>query len=241
MVKRRLFLNLDHCDLHIHSSYSDGTLSPESLIDQALDHGLHVISITDHDTVEAYSGNLHLSIRRPVVIPGVEITAQLHGEGVHLLGYCFDPHDRALAALLRNQRTKREEWAREMFPQASPALLFKGKTLTQKEMIRESVHLTGKRGAMAKIPAKKAIRTLHEAGGVAVLAHPGLCLSPPETLVRDLKTLGLDGLEVYYPYGLRVPGRFPGRKEEQAFHALLLSLAWKYGLLVTGEIGRAHV
>jgi len=238
--QKEAFLNLENCDLHIHSSYSDGALSPESLIDQALDHALDVISITDHDTVEAYSGDIQLDIRRPLIIPGVEITAQLHGEAVHLLGYCFDPHDRGLETLLRSQRIRREEWAREMFPQTSSALLFRGKTLTRKELVRESVHLSGRRGSLAKIPVRKAIRSLHDAGGVAVLAHPGLSLSPPETLVRALKPLGLDGLEVYYPYRLRAPGRFPGRKEEEAFHAFLLSLASKYGLLATGGSDTHH-
>jgi len=240
MGKKEAFLNLESCDLHIHSTYSDGALSPEALVDLALDHELEAISITDHDTIEAYSGNLHLRVRRPRIIPGVEITARFREETVHILGYCFDPHDRRLETLLGNQRKRREDWARTMFPNASPALLFRGKALTQKDIIREAVHLGEKRSPMNKIPVRKAIKTLHDAGGVAVLAHPGLSLSSPENLVRALKPLGLDGLEVYYPYRCRAPERFHGRKDELSFHAFLLSLASKYGLLVTGGSDAHH-
>jgi len=227
-------------DLHIHSSYSDGSLSPGSLADLALTEGIDVISITDHDTIEAYSGGLHLDVRRPRIIPGVEITARIQQETVHILGYCFDPSDKRLETLLLHQRKAREEWARSAFPHASHALLFKGKSLTQKELIRESVHRRGKRSPLNKVTAGKAIQVLHGAGGVAVLAHPGLYPSSPERLLRALRPLGLDGLEVYYPYRRRAPAQFPGRVEEQSFHSFLLSLASKYGLLATGGSDTHH-
>lgn len=95
-------------DLHLHTTASDGRLSPAQLLARATAAGLTVISITDHDTVAAIAEVTHLASAIGVrVIPGIEITAVDDGRDVHMLGYFFDPGSRTLAGLLERQRALR--------------------------------------------------------------------------------------------------------------------------------------
>jgi predicted metal-dependent phosphoesterase TrpH len=95
-------------DLHLHTTASDGTLSPSDLVARAADAGLTVISVTDHDTVagvpEARAAALARGLR---LVSGAEITAIDGGRDVHLLGYFLDDGNPALASLLESQRAAR--------------------------------------------------------------------------------------------------------------------------------------
>lgn len=80
-------------DMHTHTTYSDGTYTPEELLKEAQRKGLTVISIADHNTVNAYDDLKNGDIRsnfKGMIIPGVEITTSYHGETIEVLGYGFD-------------------------------------------------------------------------------------------------------------------------------------------------------
>lgn len=102
-------------DLHLHTTASDGRLTPVELVDRAAQAGLTVLSITDHDTVQAIDeATPEASARGLRVVPGVEITAVDEGRDVHMLGYFLDHHDEVLIQFLTRQRGLREERAREI-------------------------------------------------------------------------------------------------------------------------------
>ena len=82
-------------DLHMHTTCSDGVYTPEELTQMAVDAGLSIMAISDHDTVAAYDGSHHFAagVR---VIPAIEISSECDGEDVHILGYGIDTEDAGL-------------------------------------------------------------------------------------------------------------------------------------------------
>jgi hypothetical protein len=102
-------------DLHLHTTASDGRLSPAELVARAAAAGLTTISVTDHDTVAAIAEvTAHARAAAIRVVPGIEITAVDAGRDVHMLGYFFDPSNAALIALLERQRALRVARVREI-------------------------------------------------------------------------------------------------------------------------------
>jgi predicted metal-dependent phosphoesterase TrpH len=102
-------------DLHLHTTASDGRLTPAELVDHAARAGLTVLAVTDHDTMQSVDEATALA--RPLgirVIPGVEITTVDANRDVHMLAYFVDHHDEALIQFLSRQRGLREERAREI-------------------------------------------------------------------------------------------------------------------------------
>ena len=96
-------------DLHIHSNLSDGSLSPVEIIDIASNSNVAIISIADHDTVDAYNDSLikyarNINIK---IIPAVEISTKHHGKGIHVLGYNFDINNNKLTDKLYTIRNAR--------------------------------------------------------------------------------------------------------------------------------------
>jgi 3',5'-nucleoside bisphosphate phosphatase len=95
-------------DLHTHSCCSDGSLTPGELVQRAAGSGLHVLALTDHDTVagldEALGAAAMAGIR---LVPGVEISASWRGQAIHVLGLWIDPADRQLRARLDSQAERR--------------------------------------------------------------------------------------------------------------------------------------
>lgn len=96
-------------DLHIHTNLSDGVLSPKEIIDKAVVNNVSVISITDHDTIDAYTEELYdyAKIKSIKLINGVEISTKNEKAGIHILGYNFDINNKALKEklnLLKNAR-----------------------------------------------------------------------------------------------------------------------------------------
>lgn len=96
-------------DLHIHSNFSDGILSPKEIIDEAVKNGVSVIAIADHDTVDAYNDELYDYAKNKGIniIHAVEISTKTKKAGIHVLGYNFDINSQELRkklSLLRNAR-----------------------------------------------------------------------------------------------------------------------------------------
>jgi len=183
-------------NLHGHSHLSDGDLAPGELAERLAAAGVRAAALTDHDTVEGLPAFREALARKGVgFIAGIELTVVDPEEGEkHILGYGFDPDHDALRDLLDRISAQRKP----TYLQALSSAFERGRP--------SGHHLNGAGGrpAPGTPSAAEAIRVLHEAGGLAVLAHPVLPGRTPELaalerLVSRLKAWGLDGLEAYYP------------------------------------------
>lgn len=103
-------------DLHIHTNISDGVLSPKEVVDIAIQNGVGVIAIADHDTVDAYSDELfdYAEQRNIILIPAVEISTKTKKCGIHVLGYNFDFKNEYLKKELKNLRNSRHDYLHEV-------------------------------------------------------------------------------------------------------------------------------
>ncbi|MEO1134824.1 MAG: PHP domain-containing protein, partial [Cyanobacteria bacterium J06639_1] len=111
-------LDRDSCpqsyNFHMHTVHSDGRLTPDALVWQVCDIGLKGFAITDHHSVNGYLQARHLiPANGPQIWSGVEITAALLGDEVHILGYGFDPHHAALAPYLSGDRAPESDFPAE--------------------------------------------------------------------------------------------------------------------------------
>lgn len=211
-------------DLHIHTNFSDGKYSPEQIVRRAQRLGLKHISITDHDCVDAYSQAEWLRKEFEIdIIPGVELSSDIAGREVHILGYFFDPTDRELNKYLtffRDERTIRAErmvaklnalgYAITMDevmdegpatalgrPHIANALLKKGYVKTfQDAFVNLIGHNCPAYERKVHISPASAFKIISDAGGISFIAHPG---NLDETLLRDLIDAGVDGIEVIHP------------------------------------------
>jgi predicted metal-dependent phosphoesterase TrpH len=97
-------------DLHCHTTCSDGTFSPEQLLHLAKERGLSGISITDHDTIEAYSTAAAIAKQLGIKLgSGVEFSSVFQNLSVHILGYDFDLHSPAISKLCERHRLRRKD------------------------------------------------------------------------------------------------------------------------------------
>jgi len=205
-------------NLHGHSNLSDGELSPGELGERLAAAGIRAAALTDHDTIEGLPAFREALGRRGVgFVTGVELTVIDPEEGEkHILGYGFDPASKALRDLLERIAGNR----RPTYRQALSSAFDRGRS------VPEAADPGGARAGSGAPSAAEALRVLHEAGGLAVLAHPVIPGKPPdmpalERLVARLKIWGLDGIEAYYP----------GYPEELS--RALVALAARYGLVVS--------
>lgn len=239
-------------DLHLHTTASDGLLTPAQVVQLAHEQGLDIIAITDHDTLDGIPQAMEAAEKYGItVIPGVELSAE-HEPEIHILGYNMDPQNPKLVELLaqtRQQRRQRDEVmllqlqqqglaiTREMVedqarggvvgrPHFARALIELGVAGSMAEAF-EKYLLPGGAGYVSRIrpSAQACIAAIRAAGGMAVLAHPrllGLLPYELERLVEMLAHRGLQGIEAYSP------GNRPG--ESRRFERL----AERYHLFVTG-------
>lgn len=213
-------------DLHLHSTASDGSLSPSALTWAARSGGLDVIALTDHDTCagidEALSSlpdNLHL-------IPGVELSTTLNGDELHILGYFIDHKHQALVDHERAAKQSRAIRVRRM----TELLRERGMNVTYEDVVQDAGSERGVLGrphvarALVRkghvqtigeafdrflgdegpcflptelLHPREAIALIHDAGGVAMWAHPRPDLL--ERLLPQMQVWEMDGLECIRP------------------------------------------
>lgn len=210
-------------DLHIHTTFSDGSYTPEQVVELACRCGMPALAITDHDTVAGIAPARQAAGDSVQIIPGVEITAHHAGQTVHLLGYFFDPEDpRVGAALIGLQRSRAERF-QEMVERlqrlgiAVAALDFDpaGDKPLGRRHLAERIVLAGSVRSVGEafgrylrddgpamvpfrgLPAADAIGLIRTAGGVTSWAHPPADASLDD--VRRLEEIGLQALEVEFP------------------------------------------
>jgi 3',5'-nucleoside bisphosphate phosphatase len=211
-------------DLHLHTNFSDGTYTPEELAAHARLHGLSAIALTDHDTVEGCARlKAACGLEGLEFIPGTELTAEFKGNELHLIGYFIDSeHPRLLEELAKFQNV-RQNRIREMVSRLnraqipleadsvfaiancrSPGRPHVGRALVQAGLcssMDEAFERFLKKNRPAwvpkfKISAMDAIELIHEANGLAVMAHPGL--NRTDDCIPVLVEAGLDGIECYH-------------------------------------------
>jgi predicted metal-dependent phosphoesterase TrpH len=237
-------------DLHLHSTASDGRLSPEEVVRTAAKLGLAVISITDHDSVDGIAPALKAADNHPPlrVIPGVECSTDVPRGEVHVLGYFIDYTNPELVIKLAAFRNSRKVRAQKMIdklaamgisiewnrvediagggsvgrPHVAQAMLEKGYVPSLKEAFNRYIG----REAPAyvereKMTPEEVVQLLTRVGGLAVLAHPA-DIDDLEHLIPSLQRVGLVGMEVYY-------NNYPTRTTQY-----LASLAHKHALVATG-------
>lgn len=192
---------MDRIDLHTHSSCSDGTLSPAGIVDWAVESGLRVVALTDHDTMAGVEEAQLQGRRRGIeVVPGVELSVWHEETPLHLLGYWARPDDPVLEARLQwiqNARDERNNRILAKLDRLGIAIEMEelrqlgaadqlgrphfARLLVAKGVVRnveQAFSMYLRRGAVAyverrRFAAQEAIAAISRAGGLPVLAHPG--------------------------------------------------------------------
>lgn len=242
-----------YTDLHVHSNISDGTFTPEEVAVLAHEAGLHAIALTDHDSLDGVARCMAAGKKLGLeVIPGVELSGDFHGKEIHILGYFIDSENNTLKQTLENVIQEREARNQLMLTKLndlgfsltlsdlhsageSPIITRAhfARALREKGYIRENGEAFDKyigAGCPAYVPKcslsfKACIDLIHQCGGVAVLAHPGIykfATGNVKGLILELKENGIDGVEVIYP------------KHAPETISMLTTFCKEHGLAITG-------
>jgi predicted metal-dependent phosphoesterase TrpH len=213
-------------DLHTHSNASDGKLTPEAIVRMAAESGLKYLALTDHDSVAGIPAGIKTAREFPALtfIPGVEISTEVQDGEVHILGYFIDFADNTFGKALDRFRESRQgrakgmvaklaklginiDWARVQGlagdgvigrPHVARAMLEKGYIASFEEAFDKYLGHGGPAYVERdKMTPAEAVELILNARGLPVLAHP-FTVKEPEKLVKELKPIGLVGLEAYY-------------------------------------------
>lgn len=212
-------------DLHTHTIHSDGALSPLDLLTRAKEVGLHVLSITDHDTINALEELSSIpTVDGVEIIPGVELSTSCNGGEIHILGYFVDVRNKNLLESLtvfREERLKRVERIVDKLNQMNIPLTVEsvlatagngavGRPHVANAMVNEGLaasyqqafnkYIGDGRPAYEKkslVSPEETVRLIADAGGLSFLAHPGRSIDEA-TLISLIKA-GIDGIEVVHP------------------------------------------
>lgn len=246
MTYNNVVKNQSDIDLHIHTTCSDGTYTPEQIIVHAHELKMTKIAITDHDTVEAFSAELlHLATTYNVLlIPGIEISCTYQNSLIHILGLNIDYQNSSLINILQNYHRKKAKYIlrlcqelqkikievfldRKDYSLKSLVKVVQQKYQISKDEIMDKIKCLESftKYKEANISVKQALDIIHDCGGYSVLAHINQITEDKprsEVIIADLKKEGLDGLEIYHP----------GYTKELCDY--YLSLARKYSLLCSG-------
>lgn len=218
-------------DLHIHSSCSDGTETPSQILDLAILAGLCGLSITDHDTIQAYTPEFWKEAQEKKIelLMGVEISSEWQGLTVHILAYSFDLSLQSFIHQVQERRKERNIRILEKLKK-------RGIQIDETELSVDSLQIVGRSHIAAAMVKKKAvssmqeafeqylkddgccyapggkfaphevIQAIHESNGFAILAHPHFLKRGH--FLREILALSWDGFECYYgvlPKGQEVP------------------------------------
>lgn len=235
-------------DLHIHSYLSDGTDSPEKIVQMAKSVGLTTISLTDHDNVDGLDRIIEEGkIQGVEIIPGIEFTTEVPGAEIHILGYFIDRKNPILLDKLKQLQTGRVErihkiveklnkvgvmiTADDVFaiaknntpgrPHVAKAMIKNGAVSSFKEAFDRYIDFRGPAYVSHyKMSPDEAIKLICQVSGIAVFAHPAI--SARDEMIPEFISSGLKGIEVFYP---------TNRPEQTSKYK---ELAKKYGLIMTG-------
>jgi predicted metal-dependent phosphoesterase TrpH len=217
-------MHVIQADLHLHSISSDGTLPPAQVVALAGRRGLLGLALTDHDTLDGIPEARRAAEAAGLdFVTGIEISCDMDGRELHLLGYLVDDENATLRRTIEESKAQRLGRGRDMVerlnalnvairfedvvrearggvvgrPHVARALVAAGSVASEEEAFRRFL----RDGGPAHVPkvglsSAEAIRVVRGAGGVAVLAHPGLY--PVDELIGRLMSEGLAGIEVWH-------------------------------------------
>ncbi|MBO6016028.1 MAG: PHP domain-containing protein [Lachnospiraceae bacterium] len=222
-------------DLHIHSMYSDGTMTIDQIARTAYERGVRLLAVSDHDMLDGARQlqkhvKQHEEYKDMCCIPAVEINTLDRGNNVHILGYHVDLEDVAFDAFITENRHKLDDVSIQMIRkmerdhetisleefqrftydrtkggfEALHYLMEKGFTDSLKEGFRFFEIYDCPYSCVEFPDVPSAIEKIHKAGGIAVLAHPGVTIKERELekfwqeLYRFVD-MGIEGIECYYP------------------------------------------
>ncbi len=245
---------MNRIDLHIHTTASDGSLTPSEVVDLAIETGLSTIAITDHDTVSGVEEAVEYAKDKPIkVIPGVEISTNLRGQEVHMLGYNIDYKSPILLktleilALVRDTRTERMvkrladdgidismEKLFAMFPgtevinRANMAMYLVENKIAEDRYEAFEKYLDADTKYYVKkhrISAEDAVNVITDSGGIPVMAHPVIYPLDVDAYTKLFKAAQKIGVK-----GIEAiySNNRPGDKE------YFTNLANQYGMFITG-------
>lgn len=217
-------------DLHLHSTCSDGVFTPEEVARMVAKAGLSAMALADHDNIDGIDAAMEAGEALGIeVIPAVELSVVWESlQDIHLLGYGFDHHNAGLQGALKSFREFRETRNEQIVVRVNEKLLSEGRRPIDLEAVKRKAggtigrphiamallddgHVSDKNEAFNRylvpcnvekrfFPIAEAIKLIHSAGGVAVLAHPPFIPVDREGLLQLLDTfvgLGMDGVEAY--------------------------------------------
>ncbi len=236
-------------DIHCHTHCSDGSDEPLALLRLAKQAGLQGLSITDHDTIDAYTPALFEEAKRLNIrlLPGIEVSSEQEGLSIHVLGYGYDLNDAEFPAFLAQMQKRRGERNRAILKK----LAARNMPISEEELKAFATHRTIGRPHIAHLMVQKGyvqttkdafdfylregglcyapgikyqphevIDEIHKAKGKAVLAHPHFFKKG--SFLRKLLSLPFDGIECYYG------------KLAKALERPWLALAKERGFIATG-------
>ncbi len=239
-------------DLHSHTDESDGTCSPAQLIGEAARTGIHILGMTDHDTLRGFDKALPVARANGVeLICGIELSTKLHGQSVHLLGYFLNDGDHGITEfrdwVLDMQASRRDRNVRLVArlqelgfnitleeaeargrgltgrPHFAQLMVEKGYVSTLQQAFDEYLDESAKGYVYRREPQfAEGVERIRKAGGIASLAHPVRVRADIETLLPELCDVGMNAMEAYHS------------DHSPKDTSLYLALAERHGLLVTG-------
>ncbi len=235
-------------DLHLHSTASDGSYPPETVVAMAERNGVRVLALTDHDSIDGIPAAEERAKSAGIrVLSGVELSVSESEFDVHLLAYGFDPTDKGFNAALNQYRDARRERARKILarlkglgiriamedveeiahggalgrPHVAEALMRGGHVETFHEAFQRYLgHHAPAYVPKAAVKLEEAVSIVRDAGGVTALAHPGTLNR--DHLIAGWVRRGLDGIEVWHS------------KHGPADIARYQEIARRHNLLMTG-------
>jgi len=213
-------------DLHLHTTYSDGSFTPEELILKAKKLNYSAIAVTDHDTVAGLEEAIQLGKKYDLeTVPGIEFNTSYKNNDIHILGYYINKKSKKLLSLLNKIKKERKERIEKMIKLLDKEYNFKitmqeiknissnniigrghiARLLTEKnyvdtwEEVFDKYIGRGKPGYVDrnKISPFEAIDIIKKANGIPVIAHPGLIGN--QQIIDQLINYGVTGIEVFYP------------------------------------------
>jgi len=214
-------------DLHSHTLHSDGQRSPEELLAEAAVMGVKVLSLTDHDTISGVAAATAAATQRGIrLIPGIELSCELHGREVHILGHFLDPCSGAVLELAAEMLGERRERMTRMVERAQKAGFTSitldrvvaasgGENLGRPHLARvlvECGHASSVKDAFdrflhsrgplwvdrRRLSVSEAVELVRTAGGTSSIAHPGANGISRQEL-KKCAGLGLDAVEAHHP------------------------------------------
>ncbi len=216
---------MSSADLHTHTNFSDGELSPNEILNEAIKKKIRYLAITDHDTLSGYKKARkvveNFNLNQITLIPGVEISTTFDGSYIHLLGYFFDDKNKELNEILKLLQVRRNEFAKYVLNRLSKdgfkiewgdiltnvngslgrlhiAYAMKSKGIVKKISDAFDLHLNPLKESYSQryeFDTAEIIKLVKNAGGVCSIAHPHT-VKNAENLIPKLVKKGLVGIEV---------------------------------------------